>query len=413
MELSNPTFEVILDTRREKSDGTFPLKLRVTFKRVRKYYGMDISLTSHQYEKLSSSNLRDDALKEVKVTIRAKEAKADKVYKSMDIFTFREFEKRYFEDAQQPKSSSVYLLIEQYAQQLRSEGRISTSDSYISTNSSLKSVKKKLEFDDITPSFLRNYEKTMIDKGKSPTTVGIYLRNLRAIYNQAVEAGVASKENYPFRKNRFSIPAGRNVKKALTLQEIGNIFNYETSPSTNEDKAKDFWIFSYLCNGLNIKDICQIKYKDIDGSSLKVVRAKTQRTTKANQRPIIIPLMDPAIAVISKWGQCPKSPDQYVFDILPQNVTPERERELVQYFTKFINKYINRIGEDLGIDKHITTYTARHSFSTVLKRSGVSTEFISESLGHANLSTTESYLDSFEDDVKKEYANYLTNFDGK
>ena len=158
MELSNPTFEVILDTRREKSDGTFPLKLRVTFKRVRKYYGMDISLTSHQYEKLSSSNLRDDALKEVKVTIRAKEAKADKVYKSMDIFTFREFEKRYFEDAQQPKSSSVYLLIEQYAQQLRSEGRISTSDSYISTNSSLKSVKKKLEFDDITPSFLRNYE---------------------------------------------------------------------------------------------------------------------------------------------------------------------------------------------------------------------------------------------------------------
>jgi len=50
------------------------------------------------------------------------------------------------------------------------------------------------------------------------------------------------------------------------------------------------------------------------------------------------------------------------------------------------------------------------SFSTVLKRKGVSTEFIKESLGHSSMVTTENYLDSFADDVKLKNANILTEF---
>lgn len=70
-------------------------------------------------------------------------------------------------------------------------------------------------------------------------------------------------------------------------------------------------------------------------------------------------------------------------------------------------------GIKLGITKKITTYMARHTFSTVLKRSGASTEFIQEALGHTDLKTTENYLDSFEKDVKKEYANRLIAFEGQ
>ncbi|MBR8840981.1 MAG: tyrosine-type recombinase/integrase, partial [Stigonema ocellatum SAG 48.90 = DSM 106950] len=91
-------------------------------------------------------------------------------------------------------------------------------------------------------------------------------------------------------------------------------------------------------------------------------------------------------------------------------MTPERELAVVRQFTKTINKYMGRIAQSLGMDKDVTTYTARHSFSTVLKRSGAPIEFISESLGHQDIRTTESYLDSFEDDVKLQYANALTAF---
>jgi site-specific recombinase XerD len=71
---------------------------------------------------------------------------------------------------------------------------------------------------------------------------------------------------------------------------------------------------------------------------------------------------------------------------------------------------MRRVATAIGIDKPVTSYFARHSYATVLKRSGAPMEYISESLGHKDLRTTESYLDSFEDDVKKQYSNALLNF---
>jgi len=65
---------------------------------------------------------------------------------------------------------------------------------------------------------------------------------------------------------------------------------------------------------------------------------------------------------------------------------------------------------DLGITKKVTNIVSRHTFSTVLKRSGVSTEFIQESLGHTDKRTTENYLDSFEKEVKKEFSKKLIDF---
>lgn len=72
---------------------------------------------------------------------------------------------------------------------------------------------------------------------------------------------------------------------------------------------------------------------------------------------------------------------------------------------------MKRIGEALNLELKLTTYSARHSFATVLKRSGAPIEFISESLGHKDLKTTENYLDSFEDEVKESYQKQLLNFD--
>ncbi len=69
------------------------------------------------------------------------------------------------------------------------------------------------------------------------------------------------------------------------------------------------------------------------------------------------------------------------------------------------------IAKNLGIEKQCTTYFARHSFATVLKRSGLSKEFIGDSLGHSSDSTTERYLGSFEDGKRKEAANALVAFE--
>lgn len=114
--------------------------------------------------------------------------------------------------------------------------------------------------------------------------------------------------------------------------------------------------------------------------------------------------------IIKRW-QKPKA--EYIFQLVEANWDADTKHKNIKQVIKMVNKYIGLIAESVGIDKHVTTYFARHSFATVMKRSGVSTEYISESLGHSNMKTTANYLDSFEDDRHKELATVLTSFKKK
>ncbi|GAB4000010.1 site-specific integrase [Spirosoma daeguense] len=411
---SKPTAAVVLDTRRQKQDGTYPLRLRVTFQRERKYYSIKlVDLTQSEWEKLNGERLRDDKLREIRDKIKTYESDADSVIKDMDRFTFARFEKLYFDDHTsdaREKAQDVYHAFSEQIKRLEKQGSPSTASIYQTTLNSLKAFKSRLRFEDVTVSFLEKYDDHLTSRGKSVTTISIYQRNLRTIINQAKSKGLIAADEYPFGKNRYEVPAARNVKKALTLSEIEKLYQYPTELGSMADRAKDFWFFSYLCNGINVKDICRLRWKDIDGDRVTFIRAKTARTKRRNQKAIVVILSEPAKAIIDKWASPNRYAENYVFPILPVDVTPQRERELVQYLTRSINKYVGRIALELGIDKPTTTYSARHSFSTVLKRSGAPIEFISESLGHHDLRTTENYLDSFEDDVKRQYANVLMEF---
>nr|WKN35060.1 site-specific integrase [Tunicatimonas sp. TK19036] len=406
--MSNVTTAIILDTRRPIKDGNYPIKLRVTYQRKQKYYPLDESLSEEDFLKIQGSKPRGK-YKDYQLEFNGKENHANEIIKSMPSFTFEEFEKQFLN--KKVSSKDVFSLYERYIQNLSKEGRAGTASSYQCSLSSIRTFvrKKKLAFAKVNPDFLHDYERWMISKGSSNTTIGIYLRSLRTILNLAIEEGLFSQEDYPFGKRKYQIPAGRNVKKALTLEDIQKIFDYD--PQTDaEARARDLWLFSYLCNGINMKDIARLKYQNVDNEKITFIRAKTERTSKKNLKPVVAILTLEAKGIIERWGNKPTNPNTYVFDILINGLTPEKELARVKQATKTINKYIKRIAKAIGIEKEVSTYTARHSFSTVLKRSGVPIEFISESLGHHDIRTTEHYLDSFEHDVKKQYASALTNF---
>ena len=96
--------------------------------------------------------------------------------------------------------------------------------------------------------------------------------------------------------------------------------------------------------------------------------------------------------IIERRGNIKESNDTYLFPIIGHEDSTLKKRELIHQFIKTTNKWTKRTAEKLEFSINVTTYTARHSFSTVLKRSGASTEFISEALGHTNVKTTECYL---------------------
>ena len=85
--------------------------------------------------------------------------------------------------------------------------------------------------------------------------------------------------------------------------------------------------------------------------------------------------------IMERWRNKDKSTNNYIFPVMEQGISPLRQYELMQLFVSFINDWMKRIIKNLKIDKKGTTYVARHTFSTVLKRSDASTEYIQEALG--------------------------------
>jgi integrase len=405
-----PTVAIYHDIRKTRSDGANPITIRVTYDRRQKYYTTPYSLSKEDYAKLWTPKPRKP-YKEMSVELKALEKKADDIIKAMgEGFSFKAFEAKFMKA--RSKWNDAFTAIQDYINELNDEGRVTTAMSCTCCLNSLKKFteREKLPLADIDVSFLNKYESWMLNNERSITTVGIYLRALRAVYNRAIKENLVSRDRYPFgsaKQKLYDIPKGHNIKKALTLQQIKQIFDYVPQDQA-EAKARDLWIFIYLGNGLNVKDLALLKYKNMQGDYIKFKRAKTARTKK-DAPEIEIPVLNPMPDIIKRWGNT-RHPDNYIFPIMEPEAKPERVRELVQDATKTINKYTKRIGAALGLQMPITTYVARHSYATVLKRSGASTEYIREQLGHSSTATTENYLDSIESEVKKETQKVLTAF---
>ena len=193
---------------------------------------------------------------------------------------------------------------------------------------------------------------------------------------------------------------------ALTLEQIGQIARYDDG-SEATTKYRDYWLFLYLCNGINVADFVRLKYRDIVKGEIYFERTKTRNTIRT-LRDIRVVMTPPMQAIIDRWGN-PKLPDNFIFPVLTGREDVMTAKNKTKYLTHSINKRMKEVGEKLGIG-NISTYTARHSFATVLKRAGANIAYISESLGHQDLKTTENYLASFEREERVKNAEILTKF---
>lgn len=405
----NVKANVMLDTRRKKKDNTYPVKLRITYDRKQNYYPTGHDLTEEDYKKTMFGQRQTTTEKQTKKAIQAFEDKATDILKDLPIFTWVKFEAKYFTD--RAAKDTLNLAFTDYAASLRKEGRIGTAVTYECAQSSLNKYHKGAKFSDVSIKFLKDYENWMlgIENKRSKTTVGIYLRSLRTLFNNAISDGTLTKDYYPFGTRKYEIPTSKNVKKALTLNNIAAIYYYEAEKGSSAEMAKDYWMFMYFCNGINMKDMCLLKYENIKGDVLEFIRAKTIRT-KRDVEAIRVTLVDDAKAIIEKWGNVKHNGNSFIFPILSHGLTPEKERDVIRLKTSVVNENMKVIAKELGIHNIVTTYAARHSFSTILQRSGASVSFISEALGHSNVQTTQNYLAGFEDDKKAETVKALTAF---
>jgi len=352
--------------------------------------------------------------KEIKLLFSAIERKANDILKTFDDFDYEKF-KDLFYNKKQNNNSEVFIDFENRIADLDNNKQVSTSSLTRSAFNSFRQFAfdkykiKTLFYNQITPEFLSYYDKWMIDNGNSFTSISMYVRVLRKLYNEAIEEGKISKEKYPFGKKKYIIPNEKNTKEKLDVEQLKLIFSYIPESMTTEDRSRDFWIFSFLANGLNMADIANLKFSNIKANMIEIYRQKTKNTSRGNIQKLNIVITPQMQEIIEKWKNPKQNSDNYVFEIINDEMDAKRKRATVKQFIKTTNKYMKRIAEKLNIEANLTTYIARHSFAHMAKIMGYSYEFIQESMGHSDLRTTKEYLGSFNKDTKVDFANSLEN----
>ena len=406
--MEKPTLTYFFDTRSKLLDGNYPIKLTVYYGRQKKRYKTPFKATQELYDRLLADRLRDESTKQLKRQTVSWLDKQTLIAESIVPFTFTDFENRFYAEKKQSRkiqlNDGVNSIYEKHIQALKEEGRISTASSYGDSLTSMLSYKKNLKVSQITPDFLKGYEKWMTDNGRSLTTVGMYLRALRTIFNMAIDNEVIDASKYPFKK--YAIPAPQKISRTLKKEEIKLIINY-TAKRDADAIALDYWVFSFISNGMNFKDIALLKYGNINGDFIEFRRAKTKRTTNNNSLPIMVPLDENLLYIIKKRGNKSKKKEDYIFPILKHGLTPQQEYDHIKTFVRNTNKRLTRVGIELGLSLKVTSYVARHCFATIQKNNNAPLAYISEALGHSNLKTTQNYFGRFEDEGLKVFHSGL------
>lgn len=427
----NLFISIVLDTRRAKANGLYPVKLRVftNAPRQQKLYPTKFEFSEKEFESIWNTTKPRKEAKEKQIEIQLVEREAIKVAGEIRPFSFEQFEKRLYRN--KGEGQNVFYQYAEIIKRLEANSQLGTASNYRLSAKSLKlfllylkgkgSLQKaeldsalesitKLPFVSVTPNWLERYENYMIrESGKSRTTVSMYVRALRTVFNHAIAEKDIDPEIYPFGKRKYQVPAVKSVKKALAKSDLKTLMQAEAK-TPEQEKARDFWFFSYICNGMNIKDIALLRYENIQDGKIVFYRAKTINTSKADLRPVVVHLTDYAKSIIEKYGHPSQSSKQLVFPILSEYKSEVDKFNAIKNFTRFINQNLKKLAVANNITGDISTYWARHSFATNAIRSGLSMEFVSDAFNHSNLKTTQGYFAGFEEDNKKELMEQLLDF---
>lgn len=279
---------------------------------------------------------------------------------------------------------------------LRENGKVGNSYAYLNLRTTLHNFygkKLNFQFTSLDIAFCNKFEGWMRKKKFEETTMHYYFRTLRSTYNKAIEAKYANRENNPFLEYKLSRFNTKTKKRALSKENVRKILEMDCTGKTEKTRlAHDIFSFSYYCGGISLVDVANLTPINITDGRLIYERQKTHGM-------INLVMLDEAQAIIAKYADyCKKA--GYLFPILDNRVhiTSMQKFNRVRKLCHQINKELHNIAKELGINEDVTTYVARHSFATVLKKSGVNIGIISQALGHQDIKTTQIYLSEFDNE---------------
>ena len=393
------TISVICFKSKTLANGEHPLMLRITQDRKRVMKSLGISVNPKHWDfikgepktKCPNRELIQSIILKVKSEYQTKII--EKISKEEE-FTATSL---LSENKSNIKAQTVEEFYLSLIEDLKQKGRIGNSYAYLNSYNTLRNFNKgkKLNytFSHIDVPFCKKFEDWMRSKGNKDTTLSYQFRTLRAAYNKAIEAKIVAREKNPFIEYKLSHFNTKTIKRALSKNDILKIINADcTSQSKLRQLTHDLFSFSYLCGGISFVDIANLTHQNIVEDRLIYQRQKTHGN-------INLLLSKEASTIIAKYSTYQQEAE-YLFPILhcKRHITPMQKSNRVHKICHQVNTELRKFAQELGITAEVTTYVARHSFATILKKSGVNIGIISQALGHQDIKTTQIYLSKFDNE---------------
>lgn len=402
----------VLRSQSTLSDSNFPIMVQIIIDRKNQLVSTKKYSTKEQWQSREQSVSRSHPKhKEINLLLRT-------IASEIDFFIIAEGKKGNrpgFEEIKdvvrnltgghtEPERRKLFVLFDEQIDILKKQDRIGYSDTFKSTLGSLKNFMgdKDKELLSINTAFLLRYEAHLIARGCAITTRSVYFRTFRTLWKNAIRDKFCPESHYPFRDFPFTkYNKPRTKKRAITKAQIDLIASKVIEPENDLlINSRNYFLFSYYCRGINFIDLGTLKWTNIIGEELHYIRAKTKEEFRFRLHP-------EAIKILHYYKSLKGNSDAgYVFPIIyKRHATLQSIRDRLQKVRTRVNREIKELAKSLGIEKTVTTYVARHSYATVLRRNGVSKENIGRSLGHDSLKTTEIYLEDIGDPIFDDLIN--------
>ena len=306
------------------------------------------------------------------------------------------------------KESSLFTFMHGVIAQLKQLGKVRTSETYTATLKSFMAFRDEQDvpLDGISSDMMLMYEAHLKARGVRMNTISFYMRNLRAVYNRAVEKGLTQPNN-PFRHVYTGVD--KTVKRAIPIKAIKALKELDLSMKPSLDFARDMFLFSFYTRGMSFVDIAYLKKTDLQNGILTYRRRKTGQELSIKWEKCMA-------EIIAKY---PENKTDYLLPIIKEEgngrnsvshqaclngrvVTDEgkaNERRQYDNTLHLVNYRLKELSTMLKLQRPLTMYVARHSWASAAKSKNVPLSVISEGMGHDSEATTQIYLASLETSV--------------
>ena len=420
-----------LDTRRELSDGLFPVAIRVAFNGKNLYLRIGDRYTSEDWIALCEC---EKQARNKKAAERKKlKDRMDKVLAMVEellekkCFSLNQLKSLFQGKSEEEIPNSIYKIWEDYIDTKRQLGKVGSArtgkDIY---KRFVKYMGNNVSFEDINHHFLLKWIALMKKDGLSSTSCAISLRTFRTIVNICITEGFVIGNTKDMFKDTDYNKSGSRTHEFLDVDAMRELYKFwEKEDIADEDGKQLFYpkrkyaifrdlglfLFMYLGDGQNLADTLRLTYDEwyfaTHGKQMRFYRNKTKdRNESASE--VIFPVTEEMQKIFNKYANEPK-PGARVFPIMKEFITPEQEFQVIQRYNKYIRKHMAIVSDLMGMEQRPSSTWARHSFATNLNNSGkVPYKYISDSMGHSSSGDiTSNYIGAYPLKKMLEFNWYL------